>query len=157
MMMERIPILFILISSALSGRHVSGFLLPSGACSFPPSIAVAVVDRHHNDRRRHSHSVVVVVVNSSISSMKLMASTSGINISSSSNSNNNDTAYESTSASSSTILPPQDETTTTTTIVSKAPSLNGKIVLPVKVMAAGLQGHRVAAVYAILNSNYKRG
>lgn len=150
--MERIPILFILLSSALSGRHVSGFMLPSGACSFPPSIAVAVVDRHHNDRRRHSHSVVV---NSSISSMKLMASTSGINSDSSSSSNNNDTAYELTSTTTTTILPPQDETTTT--IVSKAPSLNGKIVLPVKVMTAGLQGHRVAAVYAILNSNYKRG
>ena len=45
-----------------------------------------------------------------------------------------------------------------TTILSKAPSLNGKIVLPVKVIVAGLRGHdRVAAVYALLNSNYTRG
>lgn len=41
--------------------------------------------------------------------------------------------------------------------ISKAPTLNGKMVLPVKAMSAGLKGHKVAAVYAILNSNYKRG
>ena len=43
------------------------------------------------------------------------------------------------------------------TEVAKAPTLNGKLVLPVKAMAAGLKGHKVAAVYAVLNSSYKRG
>mmetsp|Transcript_44716 Transcript_44716/g.93815 ORF Transcript_44716/g.93815 Transcript_44716/m.93815 type:complete len:468 (-) Transcript_44716:37-1440(-) len=41
--------------------------------------------------------------------------------------------------------------------IAKAPSLNGKMVLPTKAMMAGLKGHKVAAVYAILNKNYKRG
>ena len=38
-----------------------------------------------------------------------------------------------------------------------APVLNGKRVLPFKVMMAGLKGHKVPGVYVILNSNYKRG
>lgn len=40
---------------------------------------------------------------------------------------------------------------------SVAPVLNGKMVLPFKVMTSGLKDHKVAAVYAVLNSNYKRG
>lgn len=58
----------------------------------------------------------------------------------------------------------EDESSTTATsstnnesIISKAPTLNGKMVLPIKITAAGLKGHKVAAVYAILDSNYKRG
>ena len=38
-----------------------------------------------------------------------------------------------------------------------APVLNGKRVLPYKVLMAGLKGHEVAAVYAIMNKDYKRG
>ena len=41
--------------------------------------------------------------------------------------------------------------------ISKAPTLNGKVVLPLKAMKVGLKGHKVAAVYALLNKNYKRG
>jgi Flp pilus assembly protein TadB len=41
--------------------------------------------------------------------------------------------------------------------ISKAPTLNGKMVLPLKAMMVGLKGHKVAAVYALLNKNYKRG
>ena len=41
--------------------------------------------------------------------------------------------------------------------MTRAPTLNGKMVLPLKVMASGLKGHKIAAVYAILNSQYKRG
>ena len=43
--------------------------------------------------------------------------------------------------------------------VSKAPDLNGKIVLPIKIANSGLKGYEgnVAAVYAILDSSYKRG
>ena len=59
----------------------------------------------------------------------------------------------------------EDESSTTAassptnneSIISKAPTLNGKMVLPIKITAAGLKGHKVAAVYAILDSNYKRG
>ena len=40
---------------------------------------------------------------------------------------------------------------------SATPILNGKRVLPFKVVAAGLKGHKVAGVYAVLNSSYKRG
>eukprot|EP00526_Cylindrotheca_closterium_P009746 CAMPEP_0113629608 /NCGR_PEP_ID=MMETSP0017_2-20120614/15372_1 /TAXON_ID=2856 /ORGANISM="Cylindrotheca closterium" /LENGTH=430 /DNA_ID=CAMNT_0000540017 /DNA_START=21 /DNA_END=1313 /DNA_ORIENTATION=+ /assembly_acc=CAM_ASM_000147 len=39
----------------------------------------------------------------------------------------------------------------------KAPVLNGKRVLPFKVLMAGLKGAKVAATYAILNKDYKRG
>ena len=41
--------------------------------------------------------------------------------------------------------------------ISKAPTLNGKVVLPLKAMMVGLKGHKVAAVYALLDKNYKRG
>ena len=70
----------------------------------------------------------------------------------SSSTSNDDGVLVSISESKAAVSTPPTETT-----LSKAPSLNGKIVLPVKVMAAGLKGHTVPAVYAILNSNYKRG
>jgi len=38
-----------------------------------------------------------------------------------------------------------------------APVLNGKRVLPYKVLMAGLKGHKVAGVFALLNNEYKRG
>jgi hypothetical protein len=41
--------------------------------------------------------------------------------------------------------------------MTKAPTLNGKMILPFKVMASGLKNHQIAAVYAVLNSQYKRG
>jgi len=37
-----------------------------------------------------------------------------------------------------------------------APVLNGKRVLPTKIMLAGLKGHQVAAAYAILSSEFKK-
>lgn len=42
-------------------------------------------------------------------------------------------------------------------IEAPAPVLDGKRVLPYKIMAAGIKGHRVAAVYAVLGSKFKRG
>lgn len=42
------------------------------------------------------------------------------------------------------------------TVDSPAPVLNGKRVLPFKVLTAGLAGHQVAAVYAVLDSTYRR-
>jgi hypothetical protein len=42
-------------------------------------------------------------------------------------------------------------------VSSPAPTLDGKRVLPYKIMKAGLKGHKVAAVYALLNTDYKRG
>ena len=51
----------------------------------------------------------------------------------------------------------EDTSTTADSSISKAPDLNGKMILPIKIAAAGLKGHKVAAVYAILDSNYKRG
>ena len=50
-----------------------------------------------------------------------------------------------------------DTSTAADSSISKAPDLNGKMILPIKIAAAGLKGHKVAAVYAILDSNYKRG
>ncbi len=41
--------------------------------------------------------------------------------------------------------------------LTKAPSFNGKLVMPMKIMTTGLRGHKVAAVYAVLNKQYKRG
>jgi hypothetical protein len=43
------------------------------------------------------------------------------------------------------------------TPTTPAPVLNGKRVLPYKVLAAGLKGYEVAGVYAIMNKDYKRG
>ena len=37
-----------------------------------------------------------------------------------------------------------------------APQFNGKTILPMRVVMPGLQDHKVAAVYAILNSQYKK-
>ena len=50
-------------------------------------------------------------------------------------------------------------TPTQPAVVSKAPDLNGKIVLPIKIANSGLKGYtgNVAAVYAILDNSYKRG
>lgn len=50
-----------------------------------------------------------------------------------------------------------DTDTSPDTTISKAPSLNGKVILPLRALTSGLQNHKVPAVYAILNSNYKRG
>lgn len=41
--------------------------------------------------------------------------------------------------------------------ISKAPSFNGKTVFPMKVFMNGLKGHKVAAVFAVLNKDHKRG
>jgi Fe-S cluster biogenesis protein NfuA len=43
------------------------------------------------------------------------------------------------------------------TPTAPAPTLNGKRVLPFKVLAGGLKGSKIAAVYAVLNSTFKRG
>jgi Fe-S cluster biogenesis protein NfuA len=45
----------------------------------------------------------------------------------------------------------------TPTTQAPAPTLNGKRVLPFKVLAGGLKGSKTAAVYAVLNSTFKRG
>ena len=143
--MERISHVSILLTFTLllSIRHVSGF-------SFSPLVGApspAVAGRHHH-HHHHDHSVVININDKqgdrSCSSVICMASTGG-------------------SSSSDVIISKEEEETTSiissppNETISKAPSLNGKIVLPVKVMSGGLKGHRVAAVYAILNSNYKRG
>ena len=44
-----------------------------------------------------------------------------------------------------------------TDVSAPAPVLDGNRVLPFKIMNGGLKGHKVAAVYALLNSDYKRG
>jgi Fe-S cluster biogenesis protein NfuA len=44
---------------------------------------------------------------------------------------------------------------TTTAAASPAPVLNGKRVLPLKIMFPGLKGHEVAAAYAIYDNEYK--
>jgi hypothetical protein len=41
--------------------------------------------------------------------------------------------------------------------LQNAPVLNGKRVLPFQIITTGLQDHKVFAVYAVLNSQYKRG
>mmetsp|Transcript_45596 Transcript_45596/g.67216 ORF Transcript_45596/g.67216 Transcript_45596/m.67216 type:complete len:465 (-) Transcript_45596:104-1498(-) len=41
--------------------------------------------------------------------------------------------------------------------IAKAPTFNGKMVFPLKALKAGLTGHKVAAVYAVLSNEYKRG
>jgi hypothetical protein len=41
--------------------------------------------------------------------------------------------------------------------LSKAPSFNGKMIFPMKVFLNGLKGHKVAAVFAVYNNQYKRG
>lgn len=48
------------------------------------------------------------------------------------------------------------ETSTSSAPSTPAPQFNGKTILPMRVVTPGLQGHRVAAVYAVLNSSYKK-
>jgi hypothetical protein len=55
------------------------------------------------------------------------------------------------------VLYASTEEEKTATSPNAAPVLNGKRVLPFKVLMAGLKGHRVASVYALLNKDYKRG
>jgi NFU1 iron-sulfur cluster scaffold homolog, mitochondrial len=43
------------------------------------------------------------------------------------------------------------------TAAAPAPVLNGKRVLPYKIMMAGLKGHKISAVYAVLNASFQRG
>jgi hypothetical protein len=50
-----------------------------------------------------------------------------------------------------------DSTEAAATSPNAAPVLNGKRVLPYKIIKAGLKGHKVAGAYALLNSEYKRG
>lgn len=52
------------------------------------------------------------------------------------------------------VSPPSDAVAAD---VTRAPTLNGRAALPAKAMAAGLKGHTVAAVYAVLGSGYRRG
>ena len=145
-----ILLLHLLLSLAFSGKYaVSGFSLPSG-----DSLAAGRCHHHHihvninvnNNNNRgcyHSRSMI-----------QRMASMSSDGSSSSSSSSGKDGRISELATTPPTPNTIQNETT----ILSKAPSLNGKIVLPVKVIVAGLRGHdRVAAVYAILNSNYTRG
>ena len=63
--------------------------------------------------------------------------------------------YTSLTSSASHLSISTDDTTNES--VAKAPDLNGKLVLPIKIANSGLKGHTVAAVYAILDSSYKRG
>lgn len=50
----------------------------------------------------------------------------------------------------------QETTTAATPPSTPAPQFNGKSILPMRVVTPGLKGHKVAAVYAILNSSYKK-
>jgi Fe-S cluster biogenesis protein NfuA len=53
---------------------------------------------------------------------------------------------------------PAESSTSTTSTATAAPVLNGKRVLPYKVLMAGLKGHpNVAGVFVLMNSEYKRG
>jgi Fe-S cluster biogenesis protein NfuA len=53
------------------------------------------------------------------------------------------------------LLAAEDADTSMTKI--PGPVLNGKRVLPYKVLAAGLKQHTISAVYVVLNSTFKRG
>ena len=61
-------------------------------------------------------------------------------------------ASSSSSGSNSAKVPQQPESST-----RPPPVLNGKTVLPIKVLQKGLEGHTVAAVYALLSSDFKKG
>jgi len=43
------------------------------------------------------------------------------------------------------------------TDLAKAPTFDGKMVFPIRALTAGLTGHTVAAVYAVISKGYKRG
>eukprot|EP00339_Tiarina_fusa_P023229 CAMPEP_0117063990 /NCGR_PEP_ID=MMETSP0472-20121206/44670_1 /TAXON_ID=693140 ORGANISM="Tiarina fusus, Strain LIS" /NCGR_SAMPLE_ID=MMETSP0472 /ASSEMBLY_ACC=CAM_ASM_000603 /LENGTH=371 /DNA_ID=CAMNT_0004783911 /DNA_START=175 /DNA_END=1286 /DNA_ORIENTATION=+ len=60
-------------------------------------------------------------------------------------------------ASSPELVSTDDTTEEGGTPATPAPVLNGKRVLPYKVLMAGLKGHEVAGVYAIINKEFKRG
>jgi len=50
----------------------------------------------------------------------------------------------------------EESASATTADAEPAPQFNGKTILPMRVLSAGLRGHKVAAVYAVLNSSYKK-
>ncbi len=62
------------------------------------------------------------------------------------------TTYKSPSLVSTVFASTSDETSNK----PPAPVLNGKRILPSKIMLAGLKGHQVAAAYAILSPDYKK-
>jgi NFU1 iron-sulfur cluster scaffold homolog, mitochondrial len=64
----------------------------------------------------------------------------------------NSAESSSSSSSSSTVSKTQEASSQTPT-----PVLNGKMVLPYKVLAGGLQGQKVAAVFAVVDRQYQRG
>lgn len=82
-----------------------------------------------------------------------------VDVSSSSLSTVTVTSTSTTKGTTLLATPPQEEAQTTPPADggSNAPVLNGKRVLPFKVLMAGLKGHKVAGVYALMNSEYKRG
>ena len=41
--------------------------------------------------------------------------------------------------------------------LEKAPTFDGKVVFPIKSITIGLKDHTVAAVYSVMNDEYKRG
>lgn len=50
----------------------------------------------------------------------------------------------------------EEDQETTAAPSTPAPQFNGKTILPMRVVTPGLKGHKVAAVYAVLNSSYKK-
>ncbi len=98
------------------------------------------------------------LVSSPSFSSSLFGTTRSKSRSSSSSSSTTKIASRHSFYSRTTLLKAEGEGTTENEVpLSKAPSFNGKTVFPVKVFMNGLKGHQVAAVYAILNKNYKRG
>ena len=49
-----------------------------------------------------------------------------------------------------------DDDTDSNSNKAPAPVINGKRILPIKIMLVGLKGHQVAGAYAVLNSDYKK-
>ena len=49
-----------------------------------------------------------------------------------------------------------DDDTNSNSNKAPAPVINGKRILPIKIMLVGLKGHQVAGAYAVLNSDYKK-
>ena len=56
-----------------------------------------------------------------------------------------------------TALPASTEGAESIAPPQRAPTFNGKVIFPMKALEVGLKGHKVAAVYAVMNSEYKRG
>ena len=137
-MMKLTSFLLLVLVIVPTSHIVTGFFffLPTSTRLLPSSLSFRPIYRQINDDDiRSSHQLITRRQRTLL--FQLSASPS-MNDNNSNNTTNDDSNNK-----------------VSTNIIDKAPSLNGKIILPLKAILVGLGQHKVAAVYAILQ-NYNK-